>query len=118
MKENVIRDKSLQFAIRMVKLANFLREEKREYILSKQIVRSGTAIGALVREARHGESTNDFLHKLTIALKEAGETEYWIELLFRTDYISKEEYDSVINDIHEIIKILTAITKTIKSSRK
>ncbi|MBV6513946.1 MAG: hypothetical protein FMNOHCHN_03529 [Ignavibacteriaceae bacterium] len=117
MKENVIRDKSLQFAIRMVKLANFLREEKREYILSKQIVRSGTAIGALVREARYGESTNDFLHKLTIALKEAGETEYWIELLFRTDYISKEEYDSVINDIHEIIKILTAITKTIKSSR-
>ncbi|QOJ27935.1 MAG: four helix bundle protein [Ignavibacteriales bacterium] len=117
MKENVIRDKSLQFAIRMVKLANFLREEKREYVLSKQIVRSGTAIGALVREARYGESTNDFLHKLTIALKEAGETEYWIELLFRTDYISKEEYNSVINDIHEIIKILTAITKTIKSSR-
>jgi len=117
-KENVIRDKSLQFAVRIVRLANFLREEKREYILSKQIIRSGTAIGALVREAKYGESTNDFLHKLTIALKEAGETEYWLELLFRTDYISKEQYDAVINDIHELIKILTAITKTIKSSRK
>jgi four helix bundle protein len=81
MKENVVKDKSFAFALRIVKLYQFLSEQKREFVLSKQLLRSGTAIGALVREAEQAESRADFVHKMSIALKEANESEYWIELL-------------------------------------
>jgi len=82
MKENVVRDKSFAFAIRIVRLSRYLAENKKEFILSKQILRSGTSVGALIREADHAESKADFIHKLSVALKEANETDYWIELLF------------------------------------
>lgn len=78
MKENLIKNKTLGFALRIIKLNQFLREIKKEYLLSKQVLRSGTAIGALVRESEHAESTADFIHKMSIALKEATETEYWL----------------------------------------
>jgi len=87
MKENIIKTKSYLFAIAVVKTCRFLIYEKKEYILSKQLLRSGTAIGALVREAEHAESKKDFIHKLSIALKEANETEYWIDLLIDTNYL-------------------------------
>lgn len=90
MKENVIKDKSFAFAIRIVKLYKYLVKEKREFVLSKQLLRSGTAIGALTREAEHAESKADFIHKLSISLKEANETDYWIELLFHTDFFQKK----------------------------
>ena len=86
MKENVLKAKSFEFAVRIVKLCEFLRKNKKEYVLSKQILRSGTSIGALVRESEYAESKADLIHKLTIALKEANETEYWIELLSKTNY--------------------------------
>lgn len=92
MKENILKDKSFLFALEVVRLAQFLVAEKREFILSKQFLRSGTAIGALVREAEYAQSRPDFISKLHIALKEANETEYWIELLYAGMLISKEEY--------------------------
>lgn len=99
-----------------MKLGRFLREEKRDYILSKQIIRSGTAVGALVRESEYAESKADFIHKMTIALKEANETEYWIELLYQSDYISEESYTSISNDIKELLRILIKIIKSTKAS--
>ena len=112
MKENVIKDKSFAFAIRIVKLYKYLVEEKREFVLSKQLLRSGTAIGALTREAEHAESKADFIHKLSISLKEANETDYWIELLFQTDFLSEKEYKTIKGDVEELIKLLVAIIKT------
>lgn len=91
-----------------------LCDEKREYVLSKQILRSGTSIGANAREAKRGQSKSDFLSKLSIALKEADETQYWLELLNKTDYINDELYDDLYSDCEELIRILTAITKTVK----
>ena len=117
MKENVIKDKSFTFAIRIVKLHKYLVEEKREFVLSKQLLRSGTAIGALIREAEHAESKADFIHKLSIFLKEANETDYWIELLFHTDFYSEKEYKTIKGDIEELIKILVAIIKTSKARK-
>jgi len=99
---NVIKDKS--FALRIVNLYKFL-VEKKEFILSKQLLRSGTAVGALVREAEHAESTADFIHKMSIAQKEANETEYWIELLFQLQYLEPNQYSSIIVDIQELNKI-------------
>lgn len=115
MKENVIADKSKSFAIRIIRMYQFLTTEKREFILSKQLLRSGTSIGANVRESIYGQSRPDFHTKLTIALKEAAETEYWLELLYETDYITLEQFNSIMNDCKELIKILTAITKQTKS---
>ena len=115
-KENVILNKSKAFAVNIVRLCQSLQSEKHEYILSKQILRSGTSIGANAKEAINGSSNKDFGNKMTIALKEAGETEYWLEILFETDYISKEQFDSLINDCRELIKILTSIINTIKKS--
>ena len=92
MKENAIRDKSFAFALRVVKLAKYLEVEKREFVLSKQVLRSGTAIGALVREAEHAESQADFVHKMNIALKETNETIYWLDLLHQGDYLDKQSY--------------------------
>ena len=115
-KENVILNKSKAFAVNVVRLCQSLQSEKHEYILSKQILRSGTSIGANAKEAINGSSNKDFGNKMTIALKEAGETEYWLEILFETDYICKEQFDSMITDCRELIKILTSIINTIKKS--
>lgn len=115
MKENILKTKSFSFAIRIIKLYEFLKKEHKEYVLSKQILRSGTAIGALNREAEHGESPKDFLHKLNIGLKESNETKYWLDLLSATGFISKKMYDSLNDDCEEILKLLIASVKTIKS---
>lgn len=113
-KENVVADKSKAFALRIIKLYKFLQGERQEYILSKQVLRSGTSIGANVREAIRGQSKADFFAKLTIALKEASETEYWLELLYESDYIDEVSFNSIYSDCKEVVKLLTAITKTIK----
>ena len=110
---NIIVEKSMEFAVRIVNLYKYLCAEKSEYVMSKQIFRSGTSIGANVREAIRGQSRADFGAKMNIALKEACETEYWLELLYKTDYIEKEHYESIYNDCKEIIRILTAIVKRI-----
>ena len=112
-KPNVIRDKSFAFALRIVKIYKFLIEKK-EFVLSKQLLRSGTAIGALVREAEHAESKADFIHKMAIAQKEANETDYWIELLYQSDYLDNSQYNSIITDIKELNKILASIIITLK----
>ena len=117
MKENIIKDKSFALALRVVKLYKFLNKEKKEFILSKQLLRSGTSIGALICESEHAESKADFIHKLSIALKEANETEYWIELLFRSSYLNQEEYNSIKPDISEILKILISIIKSSKTKK-
>jgi four helix bundle protein len=111
----VVRDKSFQFALRIVKLYKYLTEQKKEYVLSKQVLRSGTAIGALIREAEQAESKADFIHKLSISLKEANETEYWLDLLFQSEYIDEKSYHSIQADIKEILKLLTSIIKTSKN---
>lgn len=117
MKENVIKNKSLEFALRIVKLSQHLSDTKKEYVLSKQLLRSGTAIGALVRESEHAESKADFIHKLSIALKEANESDYWIELLYRSDYLDELAYQSLFSDLDEIIRLLVSIIKTSKASK-
>lgn len=111
---NAVRDKSLVFAIEVVMLCKEL-QEKKEFILSKQLMRSGTAIGALVREAEQAESTKDFIHKLSIALKEANETDYWLEILVKTEYISTSQFQQFDMKVKELIKLLTSIIKTSKS---
>ncbi|MBQ2838356.1 MAG: four helix bundle protein [Muribaculaceae bacterium] len=112
MKENIIETKSFAFAIRIINLYKFLCETKHEHILSKQILRCGTSIGANVKEAERGQSRADFGAKMSIALKEANETEYWLQLLFATNYISQEQAQSIISDCEELIKLLVSITKT------
>ena len=117
MKEsNVIVDKSMDFAVRIVNLYKYLKSEKAEYILSKQLLRSGTSIGANVNEAIRAQSTADFVAKLYIAFKESGETEYWLKLLEKTGYLSKIQADSVLKDCTELSKILASIIKTTKES--
>ena len=107
--DNVIVDKSKFFAIRIVRAYKYLTAEKNEYVLSKQLLRSGTSIGANVKEAIRGQSKPDFYSKLNIALKEASETEYWLEILYETEYIDKKLFDSIISDCREIIKLLILI---------
>jgi len=114
MKENTVKDKSFVFALRVVNLAKYLENKKKEFVLSKQVLRSGTAIGALVREAEHAESRADFIHKMSIALKEANETLYWLELLRQGEYIGDQNFESVRSDSEELIKLLVAIVKTSK----
>ena len=116
MSSKITKGKSLAFAIRIVKLYKHLCETHKEFILSKQCLRSGTAIGALVREAEYAESKSDFIHKLGIAIKEANETLYWLELLFETKYIDSVSYDSIKSDSVELLKLLTASIKTAKSN--
>jgi four helix bundle protein len=99
-----------------VKLAKFLQEEKREFVLSKQVLRSGTAIGALVREAEHAESKPDFAHKMNIALKEASETLYWLDLLHQSGYSADESFESIRKDSEELLKLLVSIVKTTKAA--
>lgn len=115
MKNNVVKNKSFDFAIRIVRLYQYLSIEKKEYTLSKQLLRSGISIGAMVREAEHAESKNDFIHKFAIAQKEANETVYWLELLKATDYLNEKEFDNINNDAISILKLLTSILKTTKN---
>lgn len=112
-KRNVLLEKSMDFSIKMVKIYQDLCA-KREFILSKQMLRSATSIGANAREAKRGQSKPDFLSKLSIALKEADETEYWLELLYKTDYIDEATYSDAYSDCEELVKLLTSITKTLK----
>jgi four helix bundle protein len=114
MKEKVLKNKSYLFALRIVKAYKYLCEEKKEFVLSKQLLRSGTAIGALVREAEYGESSSDFIHKLRIALKEANETQYWLELLKDSDFIDINVFTSVNDECVELIKLLVSSIKTCK----
>ena len=113
-KEPIIKVKSEAFAIRVIKMYKYLNIQKNEYILSKQILRSGTSVGANVNESRNAQSTLDFISKLSIALKEADETAYWLKCLYGGEYISEVQYVSMNNDIQEIIKILVKIIKTTK----
>lgn len=110
--DNIIVEKSKAFALRVIKLSQFLREEKKEYVLSKQVLRSGTSIGANVKEAIRGQSRADFYSKINIALKEASETEYWIELLYESGFIDIQSFESIYGDCKEIIKILMSISKS------
>jgi four helix bundle protein len=111
-KESILRSKSYAFGVRIVRLSQFLVTEHREYVLSKQILRSGTAIGALIREAEYGIPRADFRNKMSIALKEANETEYWLSILKDTDYINEKLFRSLSVDCVELIKILIATVKT------
>ncbi|OPC35281.1 hypothetical protein BAX97_10305 [Elizabethkingia meningoseptica] len=114
--DNIIKQKSFNFAIRIIKLYQYLSNDKKEFILSKQILRSGTSIGAMVRESEHAQSKSDFIHKLSIAQKEINETIYWLELFQATDYLSKQEFESINEDAVEIIKLITSIIKTTKNN--
>ena len=117
MKNGVLRDKTKRFAVRIIRFVTYLQDEKREFILSKQILRSATSIGANVSEAERAQSKADFISKMSIALKEANETNYWLKLLYKTDYLNKSQYDSINTDINELISILIAICKTSNSNK-
>ena len=112
MKDNIIQIKSKAFAIRIIRLYRYLIETKKEYVLSKQLLRSGTSIGANICEALCGVSKKDFLSKMHISFKECVETQYWLDLLAETDYLSKNEYDSISSDCKELRKLLSSITKS------
>ena len=112
--EQAVQEKSFCFAIRIVNLCRYLRDEQKEHVLSKQLLRSGTSIGANVAEAQQAQSRADFVNKINIALKEAYETNYWILLLHATKYINIKEYESIITDCSEMEKLLIAITKSAK----
>ena len=114
MSQNIIEDKSFAFAIRIVNLCKYLNTEKKEDVLSEQILLSGTAIGLLVRQAESAQSTSDFISKMSIALKEANETEYWILLLYETDYLEEKAFDSLSQDIKELLKLLISIINSTK----
>ena len=117
MRKDLIQDKTFKFAKRILRLFKYLSTEKKEYIISKQILRSGTSIGANVREAKYAQSDKDFISKLSIALKETSETEYWLELM-RDEYLTDIEVDAIIPDLIEIIKILTSSINTMKDKMK
>ena len=112
--ESILKNKSYKFAIRIVRLSQFLQAEKKEFILSKQILRSGTAVGALIREAEFGQSLPDFISKMSIALKEANETEYWLSILNDTDYLDSKLHNSLQSDCKELIAMLVSTVKTSK----
>lgn len=114
-KPNIVKEKSFMFALDIIKVVKWMHNEKHEYILSKQLIRSGTAIGALIREAEHAQSRPDFIHKMNIALKEANETDYWIELLSQSHLITTDHYDALHPLIQELIRLLVSIVKTSKS---
>ncbi len=117
MNGNVILDKSKKFAVRIINLYKYLNCEKREFVISKQVLRCGTSIGANVKETVNAQSEADFISKMSIALKEADETEYWLELLHETDYISDNQFLSIVADCRELIKILISIIKTSKQKK-
>ncbi|MDR0428320.1 MAG: four helix bundle protein [Dysgonamonadaceae bacterium] len=115
-RESILREKSYAFAIRIVKLCGSLCEEKKEFVLSKQLLRSGTSPGALAREAEYAQSKADFINKLHVALKEANETAYWLQLLKDTDYLEEKMCKSIYSDCDELISILVSSLKTLKNS--
>lgn len=112
--KNPLKDKSYAFAIRIVKISQYLQVDKKEFVLGKQVLRSGTAIGALIREAEFGQSKLDFINKMSISLKEANETDYWLCLLKDTDYINQELFESLQADCKELIAMLVSSIKTAK----
>ena len=114
--ESPLKENSFSFAVRIVKLTKYLELEHKEFVLSRQVLRSGTAIGALVREAQFAQSKSDFIHKLSIALKEANETDYWLELLYRTQMINDKMFESIEPEIKGLIKLLVRSIKTAKQS--
>jgi four helix bundle protein len=114
--DNILVNKSFKFAIRIVNLYKYLYNGKREFILSKQLLRCGTSIGANINEAQEAQSKNDFISKLSISLKEARESRYWIELLKETNYFTNQEANDILKDLIEIIKLLTSIIKTTKNN--
>jgi four helix bundle protein len=114
MTESPIKNKSYKLAIRIVVLYKTLTEEHKEYVLSKEVLKSGTSIGAHVREAAQAESRADFIHEMAIALKEASKTQYWLELLRDTKFLKQESFDSIYGDCEEVLKLLTAIVKSSK----
>ena len=116
--QNVVRDKSFLFARQIVFLYKYLCDIKHEYVMSKQLLRSGTAIGALVREAQNAESKQDFIHKLGIAQKECDETRYWLDLLYATDILTEDEYQSIYNEADEILRLLISIILSSKKNLK
>lgn len=118
MADNIISYKSKAFAIRIIRMYQWLTGEKREYILCKQCLRSGTSIGANVREGLNSQSKAEFIAKLQISIKEANETMYWLELLYETEYITREMYDSIYPECVELFKLLTSIIKTTKANYK
>ena len=113
-KDNVVQEKSYKFALRIIKLYKYLISEKKEFILSKQVLRSGTSIGANIEEALGGQSEKDFFSKMSIAYKESRETHYWIRLLRDSDYLDKKASESILNDSEELIKIIGSIQKKIR----
>jgi four helix bundle protein len=116
-RNSILKKKSFDFAVRIINLYKYLKKKHGEYIVSQQIVRSGTAIGALIREAEFAESLKDFKHKLNLGLKEANESVYWLELLHATNYINKKMFDSMESNATELLKMLISSVKTIKSKR-
>lgn len=116
--KSVVADKSFAFAVRIVKLYKYLCDEKKEYVLSKQLLRSGTSIGANIQEGLNGQSKRDFLMKMNISLKEASETQYWLRLLTATDILTEQESKSILEDCTELIKMLTSIVKTTSANVK
>lgn len=118
MRDNILLNKSFRFAIRVVNLYKHLSNNKKEFILSKQLLKCGTSIGANIHEAQEGQSRADFISKLSISLKEARETMYWIELLKETNYLTQKEADSILKDLVELIKLLVTIIKTTKEKSK
>ena len=115
MKENVLKKKSFDFALRVVTLFKYLQGEKKEFTMSKQLLRAGTAVGAMIREAEFAESKSDFVHKMAIAQKENNEALYWLELLNASDYLTIREFESINKDAVEVIKLITSSIKTAKS---
>lgn len=113
--DNIVLKKSMDFAVRIVKLYKYLRDEKRESVLSKQLLRCGTSVGANLNEAQEAVSQKEFEAKVYIALKEARESEYWLKLLYMTDYLNQDEYGSLNNDCTELLKLLVTITKSLRS---
>ena len=114
MKENILKEKTLLFALKIVEEYKNISSNSKEFVLSKQLLRSGTAIGALVREAEHAESKADFIHKLNIALKESNETEYWLELLFKSKFINENKFNELNNNNVELLRLLISIVKSTK----
>jgi four helix bundle protein len=114
--KSIVENKAYVFALRMIKAYKYLTQEQREFIISKQMLRSGTAIGAMTREAEHAQSKADFISKMNIALKEANETEYWLMLLKDSEYIDEKMFASIHKDCDELIRLLVSIVKTSKKS--
>ncbi len=115
-RKSILKDKSFKFAVRIINLYQFLVDEKKEYIISKQLLRSGTSIGAMVREAQNAESKKDFIHKLSISQKECDESMYWIELLKETNYLNELEFENINNEAIELLKMLRSAIITSKNN--